>query len=333
MPLILGLAGLVGFCLHISFSRHHFSPRSMFGSASAKRDRRRLDPLIRPSLFTSLTADVAYTNTTIHGILVWTLLYYLPLYSEVAKGDDALQAGVSIVPVMASVAPVAAVVGIVITRTGRYRELIWIGWACTLISMGLFTVLKTDTPTAGWVLVFFFGGLGLGILYSAQSFAIQAAASDADLPFAAGMYAFFRNLGQAIGVALGGVAFQNDFRRRIASNPDFADRADEWARDASALVLIVRSMGDSPEEAAAKHVIVEAYVDSLRTVWFIMMGLAALALVLALAGTKAKSLDRDLDTDQGLVVARPNESDTEKATKMVSSASVFSSTTATLTEV
>ena len=70
------------------------------------------------------------------------------------------------------------------------------------------------TPS-GLLVIFMMVGLGLGILYSAQAFATQASASNADLPFSAGMYAFFRSLGQCVGVAVGGVTFQNAFKHEI----------------------------------------------------------------------------------------------------------------------
>lgn len=296
VPLLLGLAGLVVFALHISFSR-----RLIFRPLGIT-----LDPLIRPSLFGSLTANAAYVATVLHGIIVWMLLYYLPLFMEMGKGQSPSEAGVSLISIMATVAPAAVVVGLIIARTGRYRELVWIGWATTILGSGLLTLLRADTPTAHWVAIFLVVGLGLGILYSAQSFAIQAAARSAeDLPFAAGLYAFFRNLGQSIGVAVGGVVFQNELRRRVAADPRFARHADEWSRDASALVVAVHAL--KPEQKVIKDFIVEAYVDALRSVWVLMIIISSVSFVIALVGIKHKELDTQLKTEQGLVEKRPRK--------------------------
>ena len=56
VPLCLGLVGVIGFVLYTAY----LSP----------------DPLIRRSLFNSSTAIVAYFGTVVHGIIVWSCLYY-----------------------------------------------------------------------------------------------------------------------------------------------------------------------------------------------------------------------------------------------------------------
>lgn len=103
-------------------------------------------------------------------------------------------------------------------------------------------LLESNTETRKWVLIYLTAGIGLGILYSAQAFAAQAGASNADLPFASSLYTFSRFLGQTIGVAIGGVTFQNQFKKQIEKSPQFALKANEWAKDASALVQMVKKM-------------------------------------------------------------------------------------------
>jgi hypothetical protein len=99
--MILGLVGLLGFVLYSTY----ISP----------------EPLIRRSLFNTPTAITAFAGTLLHGLIVWGLLYYMPLYFEVAKNYGPILSGVAIFPFTFTVAPSAAIVGIVITKTGRYR--------------------------------------------------------------------------------------------------------------------------------------------------------------------------------------------------------------------
>lgn len=101
LPMILGIFGLAGFILY-----------SKFVSS---------EPLIRGSIFLTTTAKVGYFGTFLHGILTWSMLYYLPLYYEVAKGFGPTEAGVAIFPVTFTTAPAAVVVGLVIAKTGKYR--------------------------------------------------------------------------------------------------------------------------------------------------------------------------------------------------------------------
>jgi hypothetical protein len=101
VPMTLGIFGLLGFIVY-SVS---ISP----------------EPLIRRSLFNSPTAITAYAGTVVHGMIVWALLYYMPLFFEVAKDYSPVTSGVAIFPFTFTVAPAAVVVGLVIAKTGRYR--------------------------------------------------------------------------------------------------------------------------------------------------------------------------------------------------------------------
>lgn len=101
VPLLFGLLGLIGFLIY-----------SIFLSS---------EPLIRRSLFNTSTAITAYFGTFVHGIIVWSVLYYMPLYYEVAKNYDAITSGIAVFPITFTTAPAAVIIGLVITKTGRYR--------------------------------------------------------------------------------------------------------------------------------------------------------------------------------------------------------------------
>jgi hypothetical protein len=170
-----------------------------------------------------------------------------------------------------------------------------VGWILTTVGLGLLILLQEITTTPQCIFLSLTAGLGTGILYSAQSFAVQASASNSDLPFAAAMYSFFRSLGQTFGVACGGAIFQNDFKRRLALNPMLSVKATEWARDASAMVQVVKSFPDDK----MKGDIVAAYVDSLRMIWIVMCALASVAMLLSFIFVKDIPLDREHETEQG----------------------------------
>lgn len=100
-PLVLGILGLLAFLLYTTY----FST----------------EPLIRRSLFNSSTANVSYFGTLAHGIIVWALLFYMPLYFEVAKNYGPIMSGISLFPFTFTVAPATVVVGLLITKLGRFR--------------------------------------------------------------------------------------------------------------------------------------------------------------------------------------------------------------------
>jgi hypothetical protein len=166
--------------------------------------------------------------------------------------------------------------------------------------MGLLVYLHTSTSTPAWIFLSLVAGTGTGMLFSAQGFAAQASASNFDLPFAGAMYSFFRAFGQTLGVAIAGVIFQNIFKQKI-QNTAYKMYANEWSRDASAFVQVVKAWSQEGEERIRRAVVVEAYVESLRMVWIVMCVIAGVAFICSLIWTAEISLERELETEQGFI--------------------------------
>lgn len=164
--------------------------------------------------------------------------------------------------------------------------------------MGLLIYLKQATNTPSWIFLSLIAGTGTGILFSAQGFAAQASASNEDIPFAGALYSFFRAFGQTLGVAASGMIFQNTFKSKI-QHTEYANYADEWSKDASAFVQVVKKWSKEGNEGIMREVVVQAYVESLRMVWIIMCVLAGLMFVASMLWIQEIGLRSELETEQG----------------------------------
>lgn len=253
-------------------------------------------PLIPLRIFSNRTAAVSYIGTLIHGMVLWCLLYYLPLYYEAVKAYSPIIAGVAVFPETFTIAPLSVIVGIAVSITGRYRWAIWSGWSLTVLGLGLMYLLGPETSVPAFVFLNLIPGLGMGLLFASMNLAAQAAATERHVGFAAAMYIFMRSLGQGIGVAVGGVVFQSQFAVELRKYPDLARNATALAQDASGLVQVIKAM---PQGAAERTAVVHAYADALKVVWVVMAGLAFVALVLSF-GTKGLSLNAEMETEQAL---------------------------------
>jgi MFS family permease len=230
----------------------------------------------------------------LHGLTLWCLLYYMPLYYEAVQGYSPIIAGVALFPDTFTVAPLAVVTGISITVTGHYRWAVWSGWAITVLGVGLATLLKVDTSIPAWIFLTMVSGIGLGILFPSMQFSLQAATTNKDMGFAVAMFSFFRTFGQAIGVAIGGVIFQNQMEKKLRAYPQFASRANELAKDAAALVQIIKATPDGQDKLDLRT----AYIDSVRVIFIVLCALAGVALVSSFF-IKSYDLNRALETEQG----------------------------------
>lgn len=266
-------------------------------------------PMLPGSLFKSCTSLSTYLGFIVHGIIQWSILFYMPLYFEAAKNFSAIQSGIGLFPWTFTIAPTAVVGGVLIARTGRYRWAIWSGWLLSAAGVGLLVLYRADSPSRAWIPLGLASGVGLGILYPALSLCNQAAAPPADVAVAAALSAFFRNYGQMLGVAVGGTVLQNALRARLRRSADaaLAAHAAQASRDISALVETIRAMrrgGDGAARGAVVAELVDAYCGSLRVLWIVVGVMACVALVASLACTKAFSLERELETEQGFVDAK-----------------------------
>jgi MFS family permease len=230
----------------------------------------------------------------LHGLVLWCLLYYMPLYYEAVQGYSPIIAGVALFPDTFTVAPLAVVTGISITVTGHYRWAVWSGWAITVLGVGLATLLKVDTSIPAWIFLTMVSGIGLGILFPSMQFSLQAATTNKDMGFAVAMFSFFRTFGQAIGVAIGGVIFQNQMEKKLRAYPQFASRANELAKDAAALVQIIKETPEGQDKLDLRT----AYIDSVRVIFIVLCALASVALVSSFF-IKSYDLNRALETEQG----------------------------------
>ena len=283
VPLLVGVAGLVGFGVY--------------------EVRVAAEPVVRPSTFNNRTVVISFATTIIHGIILWCLLYYQPFYYEAVKGYSSILTGVALLPSTFTTAPMAFITGLVIARTGTYKWSLYLGWGIATFGLGLLVLLQPSTSVPQWIFINLTSGIGLGILFPALQFQVQSASPSREMAFSVAMFVFFRSFGQAIGIAIGGLVFQNQMFAKLRDQPLYAQRARELARDAAAMVEVIRSTPDGPK----KLVLQQAYADSLRVVYILLCALAGAAF-LASFFTKTYSLDVALDTEQSLI---------EKKTEMV----------------
>ncbi|KAF8861471.1 MFS general substrate transporter [Acephala macrosclerotiorum] len=268
VPLILGVAGLVGWGLFEQLVKAR--------------------PMIRLRVLGNRTAAVTYFGILIHGMISFISIYYLPLYFQTALNFSPIVAGLGLLPLCLASGLMAVVVGATIARTGLYRQAVLGGWTILILGTGLLQLLKIGTSTASWIFITVVGGLGSGMLFTSLSSPAQASARDEDIIVAAGLCPFFRSLGQALGIVIGDAIFQNQMKRSLSQYTEFRNNSLEFAKNALALTQTIKSL---PLDSPTRVHIVESFVQSLRVVWWTMLGLAVFSGLLSLF-TRSLTLDR-----------------------------------------
>jgi len=227
-------------------------------------------------------------------------MYNLPLYYQTAKGYSPVIAGLASLPQALLSGPSTALTSTWIGRTHIIKPFSLVGWLLFAYGTATLNILSTETTVWGWIILNVPSGVGIGILFASLALSTQASAEfRADLPHmermrvkavAAALNPFFRAVGQAFGIAICQAAFSNELNKRLGS---------DIAGDAASFVEVIRQMpADDPDRATA----VNAFVESLRVVWWILFAMSCLMIVLTLftrdCGMKTEEEERLLQRHQ-----------------------------------
>jgi hypothetical protein len=137
--------------------------------------------------------------------------------------------------------------------------------------------------------------IGAGFLFQLPLYGVQATTKDEDVGIATASITFFRSVGQAFGVAIGGTVFQNGFDRfvrKAVENGSIPARFSITGAEAAGAYGIV---GKFPETVVDAYRFV--YADSLRTVWYVCTGIAGAGLLASLL-VRNESLNRGNNSKQ-----------------------------------
>lgn len=196
---------------------------------------------------------------------------------QAVKGFKPIMSGIALFPETFTVAPSGVVVGLLINRTGQYYWAICIGWCLSTIGMGLLCLLGATTGTITWIFLNLVSGLGIGMVLPSVAIAVQASASAENLAIAVATSTSFRGFGQSIGVAIGGVIFQNRMKSNLLNYPALQSMASEYSGDAASAVELIKGM-----HGQVKRDLTQAYADSLKIVWAFCCGISGLIFIVSL---------------------------------------------------
>lgn len=118
------------------------------------------------------------------------------------RAQSPTRAGIDLFPAVCFLVPGSIIVAALTARLGRFRWAIWIGWAITTTSLGLFIMFGLHTRLVVIAVALAIFGIGSGMVLTSVNVGIQAISKVEDCAMAASMYGFFRSLGMPIGVAV-----------------------------------------------------------------------------------------------------------------------------------
>ncbi len=168
-----------------------------------------VEPMLPLDLFRNrvFAADAVLGLTS--GMVLLSLIIYLPLYLQGVLGESATNSGEVITPMTVSLVVGAAIAGIVIARAGRYQAITIIGAIILATGVFLMTLMTSSTSILEASRNMVIAGTGLGIFFSVLTLAVQNALPRTRLGVGTGAITYLRSVGQTLGVAITGSVVNN----------------------------------------------------------------------------------------------------------------------------
>lgn len=259
-------------------------------------------PTVPYDMLNNVTSFVGFFSTFIHGLVVLTAIYYLPVYFQSTKGTSPIMSGINLFSLSFTIAPFAIFTGISVTVTGHYKTQNIFAWCLAMAGFGLVTLLKADSSKAAWVGFPVILGIGMGILYAGTNFPVLSPLRPEQHPQAMAFYAFVRSLGQVFGIAIGSTVLQNGLSKNLPEA--FLHQIGGNAGNALAAIPSIKDLAEP-----LRHEVRVAFADSLKIVWQVMIGITAIGLLASLF-MKQLSLTAETDEKWGLKVEEKGERQT-----------------------
>ena len=170
-------------------------------------ERRAPEPVLPLRLFREPVFDVVSATLFLTTCAFFAAIVFLPLFLQRVTGASAVESGLQLLPLLLAGTLSTAVIGRVVTRTGRYKVFPAVGLG--LMAIGLFLLSRLDETsshaTIALAMVVF--GLGFGMVSQLLVLAIQNAVDRHDIGIATASANLFRSLGGSVGAALFGAIF------------------------------------------------------------------------------------------------------------------------------
>jgi EmrB/QacA subfamily drug resistance transporter len=214
------------------------------------------EPILPLTLFKKRVFAADALLALMIGMVLLSLVYYLPLFLQGVLGSSASDSGLVLTPLTISIVVGATTGGILVGRLGRYKA-VGIG-AAVILSVGIFLLSRLDTSTslftAGIYMVI--TGVGLGIFMPMMILVGQNAQPRRLIGVSTSVITYLRALGQTLGLAIVGTVVTRVINTELPSRLPVAARqlpvqTLKYATDTQ--VLVNPAYRDSVVKTATQH--------------------------------------------------------------------------------
>jgi EmrB/QacA subfamily drug resistance transporter len=173
------------------------------------------EPIIPLNLFRNRTYSLTNLGTFLVSFGMFASIIFIPRYYQAVKGISATKSGYMIWPLLVGLIGSSVTTGILISRIGRYKQILVGSMIFLVLGAFLMTHLTAGTNDAPLWFWMFIVGIGIGPSMSGFTVVIQSTAPPSQMGVATSTLTFLRQIGGSVGLAIAGTLFSQEFTQKL----------------------------------------------------------------------------------------------------------------------
>lgn len=167
-------------------------------------EKKAVEPILPLYLFKNPIFSVSAVENFLAAALMFCGIIYVPLFAQSVLGMSATNSGLLMIPMLFSLTMASIITGQIISKTGKYKNLVIAEFIITGIGIVLLATMNADIPYYLLVAYSTVLGIGSGMAYTIFNVAVQNAFTLKDIGIVTASMRFFRNLGTIVFVPIFG---------------------------------------------------------------------------------------------------------------------------------
>lgn len=162
------------------------------------------EPILPLRFFKNRNYVTIITIATLFGAAFMGSILYLTQFNQQVFGATPTESGLMLLPMVGGIMLSSITSGQLISRTGRYKIFMQVGFTIATIGMFFLSTLSPDSSYLYEAIIMVGLGLGLGVAMPVLNLAVQNEFEQHDLGIATSSNQLFRSLGSTVGTAVFG---------------------------------------------------------------------------------------------------------------------------------
>jgi EmrB/QacA subfamily drug resistance transporter len=173
------------------------------------------EPIVPLDLFRNRSFTVSVAAMFLAAFGFFATVVFLPRWFQVVAGSSATVSGYQMLPLLGGLIISAVASGQIVSRTGRYRLLIFGALAVMAVGLFMLSQLRVDTPIPVLWAWMFVTGLGVGPTFAVFTLVVQNNVPVERIGTATSNLTFFQQVGGTVGLAITGTIFATSLAEQL----------------------------------------------------------------------------------------------------------------------